>query len=586
MLFSHKERSLKHFVPGSILTAFVSLLFACSAPVVKNGAEIPTGIERTVTPAIDIKAEFTGVQKYEQEETYLVQILGYYEKALAAHRDGDFDGAETLIDSAFVVYGKVEVGSILDPILASKFTSTSNSLVREFGMILMESDQISKDVSESLVPALTDAELFKAGQWTDEELKNIVAQISKKCDIPIDFNARVRGYIYYFQTRGRRTMTTWLQRSGRYLPMIRDIFAEENIPLDLAYLCFNESGLNPKAVSPVGAAGLWQFMPATGADYGLKRTAWVDERRDPEKATHAAAKHLKRVSGLYDDWNLVIAAYDWGEGRVNRSVQSGIVDYWKMNAPVETQNYVPINMALIAIAKAPEIFGFEGIVPDSELEYDTVEVRSGMRLKDAAKCADVNVEEMRLLNSELVRDCTPADSDSYQLRIPKGKADIFLAEYEKLPPANFALASSTDTRGSTTHKVRKGDTLASVSRKYGVTVTALMRANHLKKSSRLKMGRSLTIPGASGVEETVTASDSRDDQPVSNKSSASSVAGKKSASKKSAKKSITYVVKRHDSLSEIAARYGVSHKDLMAWNNIDSPRKIAVGTRLVIKTNR
>ena len=148
----------------------------------------------------------------------------------------------------------------------------------------MESDQISKDATESWIPELSDAEMFKAGQWTDEEMKNVVAQLSRKCDIPIDFNPKVRGYISYFQNRGRNTMTTWLKRSGRYLPMIRDIFAEEQIPLDLAYLCFNESSLNPKAVSPAHAVASGSFWLQRRRLW-LKRTAWVDERRDPVKST-------------------------------------------------------------------------------------------------------------------------------------------------------------------------------------------------------------------------------------------------------------------------------------------------------------
>jgi membrane-bound lytic murein transglycosylase D len=246
-------------------------------------------------------------------------------------------------------------------------------------------------------------------------------------------------------------------------------------------------------------------------------------------------------------------------------------------------------MAILAIAKAPEIFGFGDVMPDAPFEYDTVEVRSGVKLKDAAKCAGVRVEEMRSLNSELTRDCTPAGSDSYQLRIPKGKTDLFLAEYSKLPLENFTIPSETAPETATTHKVRRGDTLASVSRKYGVTVAALMRSNHLKRSSRLKSGQRLTIPGASAPGEDIVADSDSDDNPVSerrSKSSASRKSPKRVSNSSAAPDTVTYVVKRHDSLSAIAARYGVSHKDLMKWNRIESPRKVAAGTRLVIKTNR
>ncbi len=570
--------------------AFVlPLLFACASPLVRHNAGFETGVESAATPSIDAKADSQGIQKYAQEEAFLVQILGYYEKALTAHLDGDFDSAETLIDSAFVIYGKVDTGTIGDPALASKLTSAANSLVREYGQILGESDQISEDASEPWLPELTDAEKFKAGQWTDEEMKTLVAKISRTCDIPIDFNPKVRDFIYYFQNRGRKTMTTWLQRSGRYLPMMRGIFAEENLPLDLAYLCFNESGLNPKAVSRARAVGLWQFMPATGADYGLKRTRWVDERCDPVKSTRAAAKHLKRISGFYDDWNVVLAAYNWGEGRVNRSVQSGTPDYWRMNLPRETENYVPIYMAILAIAKAPEVFGFENVALDPPFEYDTVDVRPGVSLKNAAKCAGADIGELRLLNSELFRDCTPAGQETYQLRIPKGKTDIFLAEYANLSPESVTAALSAEGQTASVHKVRKGDTLAKISKKYGVTLTALMRENHLKKTSTLTLGQRIAIPGSVGVGESAVAeapAAGRTASGKTTKSTSSRATGKTAHISGGSPDTFTYIVKSRDTLANIAAKYGVSHKDIMAWNNIASPRKIMVGTRLVIRTQK
>lgn len=580
---------MKHIVHIVVFALVLPIMSACSAPLARHDSGHYSVIASPAAPSPEARPDSQSIQKYAQEEAFLVQILEYYERALAAHRDGDFNTAETLIDSAFVIYGKVDAGAIADTSLAAKLTSAGSSLVREYGQILDDSEQISEEASEPWLSEFTDTEKFKAGQWTDGELKELVAKISRKCDIPIDFNAKVRDFIYYFQNRGRPTMTTWLKRSGRYLPMIREIFMEEDLPLDLAYLCFNESGLNPKAVSRARAVGLWQFMPATGADYGLKRTKWVDERCDPVKSTRAAAKHLKRISGLYDDWNVVLAAYNWGEGRVSRSARSDTPDYWTMNLPRETENYVPIFMAILAIAKAPEVFGFENITLDPPFEYDTVDVRPGVRLKDAANCAGVDIGELRMLNSELFQDCTPPGPETYRLRIPKGRTNLFLAEYAKLPPESSTPDTGRDPEAATAHTIRKGDTLAVIAKRYGVTVDALARANRLKKSATLKVGRKLVLPGDAGTGENGGEEASDAGRAVAEKeakTAASRSAGKTAHISGDSPDTFTYVVKNRDTLADIAAKYGVSHKDIMAWNNITSPRKIMVGTRLVIRTQR
>ncbi|MHB9030709.1 MAG: lytic transglycosylase domain-containing protein [Candidatus Latescibacterota bacterium] len=367
---------MKLHVSGVFLVMLIWALSGCSPSLVagkyelENAEIIESQVDETLVVA---EADTSSIQKYEQEEALLAQILAYYEQILVAHREGDFGLAETLIDSAFVAFGQVNVDEITNQKLVSRFTSVSSSLAREYGLILMESEQISQEDPESWIPDLSDVEQFKSGQWSDEELKTIVNKISRKCDVPIDYNEKVRNSISYFQNSGRKYMTLWLQRSGRYLPMIQEIFAEEGLPLDLAYLSMIESGLNPKAVSPARAVGLWQFIYTTGKLYGLERNEWYDERRDPLKSTKAAAQHLKDLYKLYDDWNLVLAAYNSGQGRVSRAIQAGgINDYWRITLPRETSNYVPTFMAVLVISKAPELFGFENIVPEPLLEYDHI----------------------------------------------------------------------------------------------------------------------------------------------------------------------------------------------------------------------
>ena len=596
-----------------------------------------------------------GIQKYEQEEAILAQILAYYDKILIAHREGDFSLAETLIDSAFVMYGQVNADEIEDQSLVARFTLASSSLAREYGLILMESEQISQEDPESWIPDLSNAEQFKSGQWSDEELKSIVNKISRKCDVPIDFNSKVRNSIYYFQNQGRKFMTNWLRRSGRYFPMIQEVFVNEGLPADLAYLCMIESGLNPLAVSPARAVGLWQFIYTTGKIYGLERNEWYDERRDPVKSTKAAAQHLKDLFKMYDDWNLVLAAYNCGPGRVTRTIKTGgIEDYWRMDLPRETDNYVPTFMAALIISKAPEIFGFENIEKESPLEYEVAAVRSRTSLKEAARCTGVTVDELKLLNGELIRECTPAGMDDYSLRLPKGTSEQFLAEYSRLPAEQLTISvqaerspsSYSSSSSSSSYKVRKGDTISKIARQYSVSISDLMNSNRLKKTSRIRVGQKLVIPGRAekvvSAARTAKPSVSRKaDQPegisggtvkykvkredtlwelanrhnttvdalvaINNLSRTSVVAGQtilvpkgaasaaskgavdtetaqKSSRSDSSPETITYVVKKNDSLYEIATKYGVSYKDIMLWNKIQDHRKIKVGARLVIKT--
>lgn len=668
---------MKLYVPGVFLLLFLWLVSGCSAPVVMEKAGTEAVEEQNGAVSTFAEADSSSsIQKYEQEKALLAQILAYYEKILVAHREGDFGLAETLIDSAFVMYGKVNVDEVTDQALVLRFTSVSSSLAREYGLILMESDQIAQEDPESWIPDLSDAEQFKSGQWSDEELKTIVNKISRKCDVPIDFNPKVRNSIYYFQNQGRKFMTNWLRKSGRYFPMMQNTFAEEGLPGDLACLSMIESGLNPLAVSPARCVGLWQFFYATGKLYGLERNEWYDERRDPVKSTKAAAQHLKDLYKMYDDWNLVLAAYNCGAGRVTRSIKSGgIEDYWRMDLPKETDNYVPTFMAALIISKAPEIFGFENIEKESPLEFETASVRACTSLKEAARCAGIDCEELKFLNSELVRDCTPAGMDSYPLRLPKGKSEQFVAEYSKLPVEQMTASSQTDRSGATYHKVRKGDTLAKVARQYGVSISDLMKANRLKKTSRLKSGQKLVIPGgeellasAERVSESPRTSDRTSDRtakstvshksdlpegvsggttkytvkredtlwslanrynttvdalvainnlsdnsaivagqtilvpkgaesPAPEKAQDDRVTAKKSVresdDRETAKKTsrneassdtITYIMKKNDSLYEIATKYGVSYKDIMLWNKIKDHRKVKAGTRLVIKT--
>lgn len=303
--------------------------------------------------------------------------------------------------------------------------------------VAQEPVDLGGDQEESLMEQLSAARLeelyAKSGipGWDpaiEEELKKGDQRL--QFDVPIQMNRQVKAYLVYFSTERKNIIRKYLARSTRYLPMIREIFQEHGLPEDLAYLAMIESGFNPHAYSHAQACGMWQFIRGTAARYGLTMNDYVDERRDPEKSTHAAAKYLLDLYKQFGSWYLAAASYNCGEKRVQREIDnSNHKSFWDLSAnqrlPNETQNYVPQMIAATLIAKNPEKFGFKGIPYLPPLQYDTVKVDETTSLAAAAMACNVPPEEIQTLNPELRRGITPPYAGSYTLRIPKGTVEAF-----------------------------------------------------------------------------------------------------------------------------------------------------------------
>ena len=298
--------------------------------------------------------------------------------------------------------------------------------------------------------------------------------------IPIELNDAVRATIHLYRNGMRDWFSGALARGGRYLPAIQEAFAAEGLPPELAYVALVESEFRSHAVSGAKAKGFWQFMPATGRRFGLAQDSWVDERSDTEKATRAAAQYLRHLHDVFEDWNLALAAYNAGEGRVRRAIRRhGTSDFWELSRaralPRETRDYVPRVQAAILVAGAPERYGFE-IDPAEPLPVDTVEVDGPFALRDVARCTGLDLATLQELNPVLVRRATPAHR-SFDLRVPQGSAEDVAACLESVPQVK-------------THVVRgRGVTLAIVARKYGTRISDLARMNGLATRSRLKLAR-------------------------------------------------------------------------------------------------
>ncbi|HXW08517.1 MAG TPA: LysM peptidoglycan-binding domain-containing protein [Vicinamibacterales bacterium] len=409
-------------------------------------------------------------------------------------------------------------------------------------------------------------------------------------DVPIPQNSRVLSYVELFQGRLRDYIHESLTRGTRYLPMIQSVFRAEGLPLDLAYIPIIESGFKTNALSKAKAKGPWQFMRATAVEQGLKTNWYIDERSDPEKATVAAAKYLKTLHKLFDgDWHLVLAAYNGGLGRIQRAIKrSGREDFWALSAssrflPRETREYVPLILAAIIVARNPGQYGFE-ITSEEPIAYDRVTVARAVDLRRVAEWTGRSIDEIQALNPELRRWTTPVKDPSYELKLPVGTADAFTQR--------MAEASPDELVSLKWYTVRRGESLASIARKLGVSRVDLAEANSLTIRSRVRTGQALIIPRAPA---TLLARSSKPPAPTAVASRSvggtAEIVGAPDPVQRVARnaapetRTVTYRVKRGDTLFAIAQLFDTTVEKIKSWNRLSSNR-ISPGDRLTIRATR
>lgn len=308
-------------------------------------------------------------------------------------------------------------------------------------------------------------------------------QAQKNVNFSFTLNPLIQQYINFYQSRGRATMENGLRRSGQFMRLARKIFAEEGVPLDITWLGQVESAWKVRAVSWASASGLWQFIPSTGRMYGLRQNAYIDERNSIEQATRASARHLKDLARRYKgNWELAMAAYNTGAGNVDRAIsRAGTANFWMIYPYIaqETRNYVPNILAVILIAKNPEKYGFKGVKPDAPWSYDVVQVPTATSLQLVADATDTNVDHIRSLNPELKRDVTPR-GDSYNIRIPAGRAKQFATLIQRIPAERRETARLIP--------VAPGEDWQSVANRTGMSVAQLQSINSgvdLKSTTKL-----------------------------------------------------------------------------------------------------
>jgi membrane-bound lytic murein transglycosylase D len=494
---------------------------------------------------------------------------------------GHLDQARTSFDLAVDVLLESPYGARTDARMREHFDRLIDRINAYEVTALSQGDGFAEKKYE---PASID-ELLKiatfstapAGAETTATVKEDLSRTAHDIDIPQ--NDRVLSAVELLQGRLRDFVQESLTRGARYLPMIQDVFRAEGLPLDLAFIPIIESGFKTNALSKASAKGPWQFMVPTARDHGLKTDWFIDERSDFEKSTVAAAKYLKMLSKMFDgDWHLVLAAYNGGQGRVQRAMnRSGIDNFWDLSEtqrflPKETREYVPLILAGMIIGRNPVQYGFE-VASAGPIAYEKVPVQRAIDLRRVAEWTGTSVDEIQALNPELRRWTTPLRYPDYELKVPAGTADQFRAR--------LAAASPDDLTTLNWHTVRRGETLTTIARKLRVSKSELAAANALSTRARVSAGQKLIIPRAPAT--LLATRTERTAPPVAASRPVSGTGSVPDAARANLSTTPTYYkVKRGDTLSKIARLFNTSVERIKSWNRLRS-NTITPGARLVVK---
>ncbi len=396
-----------------------------------------------------------------------------------------------------------------------------------------------------------------SGQVKVEELENI----------PVEMNPSVQKWINYFQGRGRAHMERYLLRATRYEALMKKVLRDNKLPEDLFYIALIESGFSSQAFSHASAVGYWQFIRGTGKHYKLKINKLVDDRRDPVLSTQAAAEYFKDLYARFDSWYLSMAAYNVGEGRVDRAIKKYKTrNFWELASikralPAETDNYVPKFIAAKLIAKNPDQYGFEGLDYLPPIEFDHITTDQPINLRVFAEKMNTNYEDFKALNPKFKGEIAPLDADkTLGLRIPPGAYEIALvAVKESVADSEVFVADQNEFQD---YRVRKGDTFATIARKYRTTVAYLRDVNDYPRKKKLKVGRKIMVP---------------DRTPLIEKRPELVAKTKKSSGDKK-----YHIVKQGESLHMIAKKYEVSVISLKKMNKLKSKSRLKLGTKLTL----
>ncbi|MGH9868879.1 MAG: LysM peptidoglycan-binding domain-containing protein [Candidatus Polarisedimenticolia bacterium] len=526
-----------------------------SVAISENEAIVESGIDPE--PAVDDPIE-------DPAEAIIDRAQEAFDMGMNALRVGNPEGAREHFDRAVQIFQ--ESGMVEENARVRDAFERMQDDIAELEFESGEPPDQAPDAVPSPTEQLDDITADLSPEKAQEELRQVAPEARRVTfDIPMVLNQQVLGWVEIFKNRRdfRNSFLGGYERYGWYEEMIHRTLAEEGMPQDLIYMAFLESTYKTSAYSRARAKGIWQFMTPTGRQYGLKVDRFVDERSHPEKSTRAAARYMKDLYGIFGDWHLAIAAYNTGAGNIMRAQRrSGKTSYWDLARTkymrLETKNFVPAILALALISKDPAKYGFEGVRHNPTLRYDTVSVNGATKLSLIARLAEVSEDDIRFLNPHLRLGVTPPYEKTYEVKVPAGAGVQVARGYEALPE------SERITAVASTHTVRRGETLASIASRYGISVRELSSLNGIRNANRISIGTRLTVPSIPGA----------------------SIAEPEGRSSRRASHGTKYapyhVVRRGDTLSGISREYGVSLRNLMAWNDLTKDATIRPGTKLMV----
>lgn len=522
VLLSSCQSNTQKFIPPRPATQSVPTLTTPSQPAASQRPEIIPN--RPADPAAEAVA----------------QAERAYQAGRADYDAGHLEAAKQEFDKAFDILMQSPVDVKSDERLQTELDKIVEQVSGLETVALQEGDGFTEQKAQP-------APIEEANEVTFPVDPNIRAKAEAEIkethsDLPLVLNDRVASYINYFSSpRGHGILERGLTRSGLYREMIVKVLKEEGVPQDLIYLAQAESGFQPLAVSRAGARGMWQLMAQRASGYGLRRNWWVDERQDPERSTRAAARHLKDLYNEFGDWYLAMAAYNSGPGTVLKAVQrTGYADFWQLYErkvlPKETQNYVPIILAVTIMAKNPSQYGLQDVAPAQPALADRVKIDYPVDLRLVAECVDSSVSTLQDLNPSLLRMTTPKDGE-FELRLPPGTREKYESTVAAIP-VNMRVWWRY-------HKVATGETLERVARAYHTTPRAIAQANGLG-GDELAPNSKIIIPIAPGKHAPGEAGDAYSSRVV------------------------RYKVRKGDTIASIADDFGVRPEQVRKWNHLSS----------------
>lgn len=509
--------------------------------------------QEAITSEIASEPEPTGLT--DEEVIYKFSVAEeYYAFGVAANLRKDWNEAQYYFEKAIEELTTLEFDfdstDSENVILEHSYRRLMNEITSDYKLTLFNLNILDEEASPfALDEKFRQLDSLSGFAGDTIVTREVIAQ-QVTYDMPITINDKVTKWIIYFQTSARKNMELWLARSGMYIPLMEKILEEEGVPHDLVYLPIIESGFSSRAYSRVAAVGFWQFMSYTARQWGLKIDWWYDERRDFEKATRAAAKYLKYLYGEFNDWRLALTAYNGGPGNVNKMIRYNKgKDYWDWRIRNrEMGNFVSKYMAATIIAKEPLKYGFD-VEYGQPLKWEVVTIDRAVYLKDIANATGVSVKKIKELNPAILRDYTPPNMKKFKLRLPVGTSSRFFADFGKM--------ESPEETSFVRHRISRGETVSTIARRYGVSQQAIIQFNNLRRPYRIIAGKTIVIP-----------------VPIGGSYASSSGSYELTGNH--------YIVRRGDNLSKIARAFRTTPEAIAQLNNLHSKHQISVGQKLNI----